>query len=367
MINFSKHNITKKDIKKYLSVIKSGWLTHGKYSSILEDKLKKFSKSKYCTLVSSCTAALHLSCLSLNLKKGDEVIVPAQTHVATAHAVELTGAKAVFVDVDIVTGNIDYRKIEKKINKKTKAIIIVYMAGYPIQINEIKKICKKYKLKIIEDCAHALGTKINGKHVGNFGVTGCFSFYPTKQITTGEGGAVITNNKKIYEKLKRMRAFGINKDINKRKKQGEYDVIELGNNYRMTDFQAALGFSQISNYKKNLAKRKKLAKLYIKKLKINNKISFAPYNKECSYFVFQIFLKKRDKLLKKFSELKIGSTVHYGRPVPMMTYYKKKYDLKKKLFSNAIMYGKNNISLPIYPKLKEEEIEKICKVINQTI
>tara|TARA_X000000950_G_C13700014_1_gene571767 strand:+ start:8 stop:712 length:705 start_codon:yes stop_codon:yes gene_type:complete len=234
-------------------------------------------------------------------------------------------------------------------------------------MREIVKICNKNKIKLIEDCAHAVGTVFDHKHVGNFGISGSFSFYPTKQIVTGEGGIVITNSKKVYKKIKMLKGFGIDKDITQRKKPGFYDVKELGFNYRMTDFQAALGIRQITNYKKNLARRKRLAKLYIEKLKINNKISFAPYNKECSYFVFQIFLTKRDKLLKKFSELKIGSSVHYRRPIPMMTYYKKKYGLKKNLFSDAIKYGKNNISLPIYPKLKEKEIEKICKVINQKI
>ena len=290
MIKFSKHNISNSDINKSLVAIKSGWLAHGKNSNLFEENFKKFTKSKFCILVSSCTAALHLSCLSLNIKKGDEVIVPAQTHVATAHAVELTGAKAVFVDVDVITGNIDINQIEKNF-KKTKAIIVVYMAGYPMDISKLK-ISKKYNLKLIEDCAHGLGTVINKKHVGNFGETGCFSFYPTKQITTGEGGAIITNNRRLYEKLKRMKAFGINKDITQRKKQGEYDVIELGNNYRMTDFQAALGISQIVNYKKNLLKRKNLPNFILKNLKQIKKISFAPYNIECSYFVFQIFLTK---------------------------------------------------------------------------
>ena len=150
-IKFSKPNIFPSDLDLVKKTIKSGWLTHGKNTSQFEDKFKKYTNSKYAVTVSSCTAALHLSCLALNLKKGDEVIVPAMSHTATSHAVEYTGAKAVFVDIDLRTGNIDPEKIVKKITKKTKAIIIVHMAGLPCQIDLIQKICKKNKIKLIED------------------------------------------------------------------------------------------------------------------------------------------------------------------------------------------------------------------------
>ena len=168
-------------------------------------------------MTSSCTSALHLSCLASGFKKGDEVIVPSQTHAATAHAVEYTGAKARLVDIDLYSGNININEIKKALNKKTKGIIVVHMAGYSCDLDVIIKLCKEKKITLIEDCAHALGTTYKKKHVGNFGISGCFSFYPTKQITTGEGGALITNNKKLYLKIKKLKAFGINKDINQRK------------------------------------------------------------------------------------------------------------------------------------------------------
>ena len=186
------------------------------------------------------------------------------THTATAHAVEYTGAKAVFSDVDPVTGNTNLSFIKKKITKKTKGIILVHMSGIPCQIKEIAEFCKKKKIKLIEDCAHALGSTYKKKHVGNYGQTGCFSFYPPKQIATGEGGAVITNDKEIFSKIKKLKAFGIDKDLNERKKAGVYDVKSLGYNYRMTDFQAALGFLQFKRYKKNLLVRKQIAKKYNK-------------------------------------------------------------------------------------------------------
>ena len=161
------------------------------------------------------------------------------------------------------------------------------------------------KIKIIEDCAHALGSRIGKKHVGNFGLSGNFSFYPTKQITTGEGGALVTNSKNIYQKVKMLKAFGIDKDINQRKKPGEYDVKNLGFNYRMTDFQAALGYFQLKRYSLNLKRRKEIAKRYILNFKNNTSISHMPYSENCSFFIFQIFTKNRNQLIAHLKEKKL--------------------------------------------------------------
>lgn len=362
-IKFSSPNISLSDTKIVSQILKSGWLTHGPYTKKFEDGFKKFTKSKYAITVSSCTAALHLSCIASNFRKNDEVIVPAMTHTATAHAVEYTGAKVIFADIDFDTGNLTLENIRKKISRKTKGIIIVHMAGLSSEIKKIKKFCKQKNLILIEDCAHGLGTKSDGIHVGNFGISGCFSFYPTKQITTGEGGMLITNNKKFYMKIKKLKAFGIDKDIKERKKQGEYDVKLLGFNYRMTDFQAALGYRQIISYKKNLKKRKEIAKLYKKQFEKFKFIKTMPYSNNCSYFVFQIFCKHRDKLLKMLKHNNIGVSVHYNTPLPKMSYYQKKYKLLKKHYINSYKYGETNISLPVYPELKKQNINTICKKI----
>ena len=366
-IKFSISNISNQDIKIVQKILKSGWLTHGKYTELFEKEFCKFTKTKYAVSVSSCTAGLHLSCIAAGFKRGDEVIVPAQTHTATAHAIEYTGAKVIFADIESFTGNIDVDEILKKITKKTKGIIIVHMAGYPCNTQRILKICKKKNLKIIEDCAHGLGTYIKKKHVGNFGISGSFSFYPTKQITTGEGGMVITNDLNFYKKIKNLKAFGIDKEIKDRKKQGDYDVKQLGLNYRMTDFQAALGYLQLKRYKKNLSRRHEIAKRYIKKLSNINGIELMPYSKDCSFFVFQVFSKRRDKILSIFKKKRIGSSVHYLNPVPKMTYYKKKYKLKIKDYFRANKYGLSNISLPMYPKLKNHEIDVICNLIKHIV
>ena len=364
-IRFSNPSLSNKDINLVSKIIKSGWLTHGKYTQDFEKLFKKFTNSKYAVTVSSCTAALHLSCLASNFKKGDEIIVPAMTHAATAHAVEYTGAKAIFSDIDLSTGNINLEEIKKSYTRKTKGIIIVHMAGYPCDMSSIRKFCIEKKLTLIEDCAHALGTYYNKKHVGNFGISGCFSFYPTKQITTGEGGILTTNSKKFYDSVKKLKAFGIDKDIQSRKKQGSYDVKLLGLNYRMTDFQAALGLKQILKYDQSLRRRKNIANLYNKYLSNLKTVKFMPISDNCSYFVFQIFLKKRDELLREFKKKKIGVSVHYSKPLHKMTYYKKKYNIDKNSYKNSNYYGDTNISLPIYPKLKDKEIKKICKTITK--
>ncbi len=239
------------------------------------------------------------------------------------------------------------------------------MAGYPCNINKVLKICKKNKIKLIEDCAHALGTMYKKKHVGTFGVSGCFSFYPTKQITTGEGGALITNDKKIFQRVKRLKAFGIDKDINQRKKPGEYDVKELGFNYRMTDFQAALGYFQLKRYPVNLKKRRELAKRYINNFRHNQNIQHMPFSKNCSFFIFQIFIKKRDKLIKFLKKKKIQFSIHYAKSLDQMSYYKKKYNLKNKNYKKANEYGRSCISLPVYPQLKNKEVDYISETINK--
>jgi perosamine synthetase len=364
-ISFSKLNISKKDFTNVKNILKSGWLTHGKYNTLFESEFAKFTKAKYAITVSSCTAGLHLSCIAAGFKKGDEVIVPSQTHVATAHSVEYTGAKAIFADVTFPQGNLDLGQIKSKVTKKTKGIILVHMAGYPCNILEISNFCKKNKIILLEDCAHALGTYKNSTHVGNYGMTGSFSFYPTKQITTGEGGMIITNNKKIFKKIKMLKAFGIDKDITNRKKVGDYDVKYLGFNFRITDFQAAIGYGQMLDYKKNLQKRKIIAKRYIKNFTQNKNIKFVPFSNDCYYFIFQIFCKKRDKLASFLKKKKVGFSVHYKTPVPKMTYYKKKYKINMSDYLNATKYGNMNISLPNYPKLKLSEVDMICKTINQ--
>ena len=367
-IKFSDVDITKNDLKKVSEVLKSGWLTHGKYTKLFENQLKLFTKSKHATTVSSCTAGLHLIFLALGIGRGDTVLVPAMSHVATAHAISYTGANVKFTDVDLETGNITLKDVIKNFNKNIKAIIVVHMSGIPVKdILKIKSFCKKNKIYLIEDCAHALGSKINGKHVGNFGDAGSFSFYPTKQITSGEGGAVITNSSKIFNKIKKLKAFGIDTDIKHRKIPGMYNVKGLGYNFRMTDFQAALIYAQLKRYSNKLLIRKRNAKIYERQLKNYNHIKFSSYSDNNSYFIFQIFVNKkiRNSLIKSMVKNFIGCSIHYATPLPYFDYYKKLLGVKK--YVNAEYYAKSNISLPIHSKLNTKQIKYIVDfIINNT-
>ena len=367
-IPFSSPDITQKELDAVCDVIKSGWLASGKYSKRLEELFCEFTGAKYAATVSNCTAGLHLSCLAAGLGKGDEVIVPTQTHVATAHAVEYTGAKAVFADVHPITGNILVDEIEKKLSKKTKGIIPVHMAGYPCDMTEIRKICNDHNLILIEDCAHALGTQHAGKHVGNFGISGNFSFYPTKQITSGEGGVVISNNESVIEFINKHKAFGIDTPPEMRTRPGVYDVRGLGYNFRMTDFQAALAAGQMERYSDNLERRQSNGKLYCELLAGNGFIEFTEYTDDNSYFLFQILIKppiNRDEILLKLKKSDIGVSIHYATPVPLMSYYRKKYDYKLEDFPNAVKYGNQVISLPVHSKLTKNDIHFIVEEIRK--
>ena len=363
-IAFAGPDITEEDIQAMEGVIRSGWLAHGKFSKRLEELFREFTGAKFSTTVSNCTAGLHLSCLAAGFGTGDEVIVPAQTHIATAHAVEYTGAKAVFADVDPLTGNILPKDIEKKLSSRTRGVIPVHIAGYPCEMERITKICHDHELVLLEDCAHAIGTRSRGKHAGNFGISGSFSFYPTKQVTTGEGGVVIGNDEKIMKFIEKHKAFGIDTPPELRTKPGVYDVRGLGYNFRMTDFQAALGVGQMERYPKKLKASQANGKLYTRLLTDCGPFAFPGFTTENTYFLFQLLVKEplgRDTVLRGLKEKGIGVSIHYATPVPLMTYYREKYGYTADDFPNAVSYGNQCISLPVHSKIIEEDISYIAQ------
>ena len=235
VVLFGRPCFSQKEISAAGKVLRSGWLVEGPKVAEFEENFGEYAGTRYAVAVSSCTAALHLSLLGLQIGHGDEVIVSAQTHAATAHAVTFVGAKAVFADVSLKTGNVTAENIRGKINSKTKAIMLVHFAGLSCDMNPILRIAGEHKLLIIEDCAHAFGGKYKGKNVGSFGVCGCFSFYPTKQITTIEGGMLATNDEKLAQLARKQRSFGIDKPAWLRTSPGKYDITHIGYNYRMSD------------------------------------------------------------------------------------------------------------------------------------
>lgn len=372
-IPFGKPLIGKEETIAVNKVLKNPILVHGPNSTNFENKFKYFTGAPYAVSVSSCTAGLHLVLFTIGLKKGDEVIVSSQTHVATAHAIELNGAKPIFIDSNNFDGNIDVNLIEKKITKKTKAISVVHYLGVPADMKKIKMIAKKYNLFLLEDCALSPGAYYGKNHTGLIGDAGVFSFYPVKHITTTEGGIIILKNKKLYEKLKLKKAFGVNKNFNERSVPGMYDTIELGFNYRLNEISCAIGIEQLKKLNSFLKIRKDnfltLHKYLNKSKNIILPLKNFP-NKKMSYYCFSILLKKniikfRSEIIRKINQTGIGTSIYYPVPVPLMTYYKKKYKLKNNQFLNALNYSNASICLPVGPHLNKKDMKFIAdKVLN---
>ncbi len=372
-IPFGKPIIGKAEIDSVNKLLRQPILVHGQKTLSFEKKFSDYVGCKYAVAVSSCTAGMHLSYLALGIKKGDEVIVTSQTHVATAHCIEFVGAKPVFVDCDLETGNISVESIESKITKNTRAVSLVHFIGIPADILKIKSLAKKYKLYLIEDCALALGSKVNGVHVGLFGDVGSFSFYPVKHMTTIEGGMVITNNKRIDNFIRRARSFGYNK--NRMKHNLLYDVDLLGYNYRMNEVEAAIGLAQLDRMDYIIKRRMQNFNYYVSKLKDNENIGILMNKKQhsiSSNYCFTIILKKRlsklrDQIIDELKKTGIGTSIYYPGPVPLLKYYKKKYGLKFKSFPNAASISKNSISFPTAPHVNKSDIDKIVFNVNKVI
>ena len=361
--------ITDDDKKEILSVLNQNLLTDGPKLREFEKKFSKFCGSKYAIGVSSATAALHLSLTALGIKKNDEVIIPDLTFVATANAVLFTGATPVIADIDKDNFNISIQSIERSITKRTKAIIPVHFAGSPCDMKGIRGIARKYDLKIIEDCAHAIGAKIKNKHVGTFGNTGCFSFYPTKNLTTFEGGMIITNSKKIADKMISLRNHGITRSLAKRFTKGkpwEYDITEPGYNYRLDEIRAALGISQLKRINQNNVKRKKAFLYYNSKLRNDERFIlpkiFKNETHSCHLYVLRIQKNKkftRDSLFKKLLKNGIRSSVHY-KPLHQFSAYKKNGKIIDKLNVSKAIYNEI-ISLPLYPQIEQKQQDLVSQ------
>ena len=380
MIPYFRFKKNKNEIGYINKVINSGWLTTGKFANKFANDFSKILGKKYALPLNSCTSALHLALKITGIKKGDYVLVPSMTFVATAEIIEYEGAIPIFLDVDynssLITPEILQRAI-KKYQKKIKALFIVHFAGISADMIKIKKICKKYNIKILEDCAHAFPSIYNKRHVGAYGDVSCFSFYANKTITTGEGGMLVTNNIKMYKKAKILSLHGMSSDIHKRSYSDagwEYDIIEQGYKYNMPDLNAALGYSQLKYYKEMHRKRIKISKLYYKKLKYLDKIQLPYYSDKIenhSWHLFQIKLKNKNinfkrKFIDNCRKDGVRMSVHY-KPVHLLKYYKKKYNLKSNSLKNTHKLWSETVSLPIYPDLSENAVNKICRVIKKNL
>ncbi len=359
MIRLSKPLFSKSLNKKINKILNSGNLINGFYTNRFEKELNLYFKTNNCIAVSSGTAALHLALIALGISKDNEVIIPAFSYIATANVVENVGAKPVFVDIDIENLCIDINKIEKKINKKTKAIIVVHEFGNICNINQLLKICKKYKIKLIEDAACSFGSKFNNKLSGLFGDISCFSLHPRKIITSSEGGIIIAKSKKDYNFMKSYKNHGLS---NKNK-----DFIYSGLNYRISELHSALALDQLSTISKNIKNRRKIAEYYNRNFRNNKNIMITNEKSEihCNYQSYHIILKNnllrnklKNYLYKNNIETNIGAQF-----MPKEKYYKKKYNLQSKYFPNAYKANMSGLVLPIGDHISTKQAKIICEKI----
>lgn len=361
--------------KAVLEVMASGTLVHGPKLKGFEEAFGRFTGSPYSVAVSNCTAALHLAYFHLGVGAGDEVIVPAQTHTATAHAVELTGAKPVFVDAEPRTGNIDLSRIEAAITKRTKAISIVHYLGMPVEMDKVMAIARPRNLFVVEDCALATGTYYNGVHAGLHGDVGCFSFYPAKHMTTSEGGMLITRHEKVAQAIGRQRAFGMDRHVGERKIPGVYDVQGLGFNYRMSEINAAIGIEQLKRLPGFLKRRSENHRALTKALSGLDGISLLQSERSGSvhsFYCHTVILDdrkapKRVEIIKYLNENGVGTSIYYPHPVPYMTYYRQKYGYKEGDFPVAARISDHGIALPVGPHLGLKEMERIAETLRKAL
>jgi len=374
---FGSPKLGNEEIEEVVDSIKTGWLGTGPKVSLFEKKVRGYVRTKYSKALSSCTAGLHLSLLAIGVKRGDEVITAPLTFAATANVVEHVGATPVFADIELPSQNIDPNEIEKKITSKTKAIIPVHMAGRPCDMRAIMRIAKRHKLKVIEDAAHAFGAEYRGRKCGSIGDIGVFSFYVTKNLITGEGGMITTNNKQYSDFIELYALHGLSSGAWKRySDEGfkHYLVQVPGYKYNMMDLQAAIGIHQFNRFEDGQIRRKEIWQKY------NEAFSDLPIELPAeiesgtthAYHLYTILINSsklkadRETIQQALHAEGIGIGVHFIS-LHLHPYYKKKYGFKVDDFPNSAYVSERTISLPFSAKLTDIDVKDVIKAVRKVI
>jgi len=377
MLVFGQPLISEEEINEVVDSLRRSWLGTGPKVHRFENDFSEYKGVPSSVAVNSCTAALHLACVALNFKPQDEVITSAMTFCATINAIIHSGATPVLADIDPQTLNIDPAQIEKRITKKTKAILVIHFAGRPCAMNEIMAIANARGLAIIEDCAHAIESEYHGQKTGTFGDFGCFSFYSTKNITTGEGGMVISRHEDLLNKIKIMALHGMSHDAWKRFSDDGYKhyyVVEHGFKYNMMDIQAAIGIHQLKQIENYWKKRERVWNNYLSAFAGTdlNLPSKAEENTRHAYHLFTIGIDQkksgmsRDQFLEEMTKRNIGVGVHY-LAVPEHPYYRKEFGWNPSDYPNARSHGQETVSLPISPKLSDQDLEDVVNAVKDIL
>lgn len=384
MIPYAKQDISDEDIDSVIEVLKSDFLTQGNKVPLFEDIISERVGAKYALAANSATSCLYLSCLSLGLSKEDILWTSPITYVASANCALYCGAEVDFVDIDPLTWNISVEILEeklktaRKIKKVPKILVLVHLAGNPCDLQKVFDLSKEYGFSIIEDASHALGSKYSGEHIGSsvYSDISVFSFHPVKNITTGEGGMILTNNQKLSEKIHLYRSHGITRDtkkmINKEEGLWYYEQLLLGFNFRMSDIHAALGISQMNSLDKFISKRNELSQIYTEELK-GLPLTIQRVRKEdlSAWHIFVIRLKLSELKLSRleiYNSLRnkgIGVNVHYI-PVHLHPFYKN-LGFNKGDFPNSENYYDGAITIPMFTKLKKKEIKYVIQALKESI
>ncbi len=374
---FHKPFISEEEINEMVDTLRSGWLSMGPKTIKFEEEFNKYIGAKKSVAVNSWTAAGHLTLEAFGIEKGDEVIVPTMTFPATAEIVCYFGAKPVIVDVDENTLNISLEEIEKAITPKTKAIIPVHYGGQPCDLDEIQQIAKAHNLKVLEDAAHSLPATYKGKKIGTISDVTCFSFYATKTLSTGEGGMICTNDMEIAERCAIMRLHGINRDAWKRYSESGswyYEVVAPGYKYNFTDLQASLGLPQLKKVDMMWESRKSIASKYMEAFKDLDLITLPTIksDRESSWHLFPVRInlemvtKNRAQIIEELKTNNVGVGVHF-MPVHQHLYYSETFNLDDKNFPVASASFPRLMSLPIYPGMNENSVEKVITTVTEVL
>jgi perosamine synthetase len=356
-----------------LKVLEGHILTHGPECTEFEREFEGFlgADENTCVTVSSCAAALHLAYAAFGIGPGDEVILPAETHVATANTAEWVGATSVFVDCDPATGNLTADRISRAITPRTKAIAVVHFLGIPCDMAPIVELARSHRVRVIEDCALSVGARLDGTHTGLFGDAGCFSFYPVKHLTTAEGGMFVSRDAELAQRVARLRAHGVDKTHTERSTPGMYDLPAIGLNYRLSEVQAALGRSQLRRIDENLARRRANFEAISEALDQLEDVHIldGPGN---SHYCLSIVLDealggRRPEIVAELSTAGIGTSLYYPQPVPRMRYYREKYGYDAAAYPNASAISDRSIALPVGPHLSAGDAEYIGSTVSRVL
>jgi dTDP-4-amino-4,6-dideoxygalactose transaminase len=371
-IEFFRHNVGSEEVELFKKASSSLFLTTGEYVDTFEENLAQYLGVKNAVGLTSCTGGLHLALLAANIGPGDEVITTPLSFVATGHSILMAGARPVFADVDPKSGNIDPAAIEEAITKKTKAIMPVHLFGAMVDMKTILRIAKRHKLAVIEDAAHALESERDGIRPGSHSFGACFSFYATKSITSGEGGAFVTKSAATANIIKQLRSHGINGEVAQRYrvKLKHYDVGILGWKYNMDNLQAALLIPQLKKVEIVWKRRADIAAYYRKQFSgLGIEMPEVLAGTKHAHHLFTVWLphRRRERILDHLNSNGVGATITNYPPMHLFSFYRNKFGFKRGMFPHAERIGDQTLTLPLYSKLTDSEVEYVVQTFKDAV